>query len=141
MNGMPVSFLFDSMLGALALTVVIEGIILRFVLGQKGKFIQLTLINCFTNPLLNLALAQINTTKLAETLFPIALSRGYYCYQGCEYYSIAYYGVLAILEIIVIMVEAKLMQRATFDKPWRTSVIVNTGSCLIGLGLLRLMGG
>lgn len=108
------------MLTALALTVVIEGV-LAFVLGVRTKYGQLVVLltNVITNPLLN-AVMTVVSFYISPTV---------------------YYWFLVPLEFLVVFVEGRIYKNTLSVKmnPYLLSSLLNAGSCLLGMGILKII--
>lgn len=105
-------------IGALLLTVAVEGVIMAFQTRSMTKVKASLLCNMLTNPLLN-ALLMLGTYLFCWTTE-----------------SIGYYIALFVLEVVVVIVEGKVYSLLkTFEsgkKAYIASVALNLSSFLVG---------
>ena len=110
----------SGMLTALALTVVIEAA-LAFAFGVRTKYGQLVVLltNVITNPLLN-AVMTVVSFYISPTV---------------------YYWFLVPLELLVVFVEGRIYKSTLTLKmnPYLFSLLLNAGSCLLGMGILKII--
>lgn len=108
---------FHEFLICLVLTVAIELALWRFALRRKDYYADICLMNCATNPLANVLLTQL-------TWFPLRLP---------------WPAATAAVEALVVLSEWFMLKQLDVKRPLLASLLLNAGSFIIGMGILKLV--